>query len=278
MRELSSSAGLLGDDAVICVIWRKGAITSHLYTTAMPHRRRSQKSLQDGSKKIEQVHARWIRPEFDDLNNHTICNCIACDSTCSCIQVNGLCGPRCHPDGQMICHKYSVESDSEAEKAAARGEEFLFVDAFMIQKILSQAEQSISKNSPAGPRTTHLIWTNPPRIYHNDMELGSCPENCPSIGTQGSCTYFESCFQPCRYIHQAHFYIIIETPYSNFNMFNQNKHKAGSQTEPSAPCDIRPSLENARKSAISVKLSLEIFNTNSLNIDQLKFYLKYLAS
>jgi hypothetical protein len=278
MRELSSSACLLGDDAVICVVWRKGATTWHLYTTAIPHRRMSQKRLQDGSKKIEHVHARWILPEFDDLNNQTICNCIACDSTCSCSLVNGLCGPRCHPDGQRICHKYSAESDTEAEKATARGEEFLSADAFMIRKTLPQVEQSIFKISPAGPSATHLIWINPPRIYHNDMELGSCPETCPSIGAQGSCTCFESCFQPCRYIHQAYFDVIIETPHSNFSMFIRNKHKAGSQREPSAPCNIRPSIENARKCAISVKLSLEIFNTSSLNIDQLNFYLKYLAS
>jgi hypothetical protein len=277
MRDMSSSAGLLTDDGIICVMWRKGATTWYLYTTAVPHQRMSQKRLQDGTKKIEHVHARWIKHEFDDLDNYTICNCTTCDSTCGCSQVNGLCGPRCHPDMQRVCHRYGEESDSEAEKASARGEEFLSVDAFQILKSQPQPKLSLSKASPSAPSTTHLIWTNPPRIYHNDMEFGSCPDDCPSIETLGSCNCFESCFQPCEYIHQAHFDTLVMTQYSNFSLYIRNKHNAGLETKLSATNDTISRLENALKSASSIKESLEIFDAGVLEIDQLYFYLKYLA-
>jgi hypothetical protein len=275
LREISSSAGLLSDDGVICVMWQKGATSWHLYTTAIPHQRMSQKRLQDGTRKIEYVHARWMKHEFDHQSDYKFCNCITCDSTCGCSQVNGLCGPRCHPDEQRVCHKYSKEIDSEAEKAAAQGEEFFSVDAFKISKSWPLPEISLSKDSHSVPSIAHLIWSNPPRIYHNDVEFGSCPEDCPSIGTQGCCSCFDACFQPCNYIHQAHFDALARTSQSDFSLFIRNKHKAGFETKPCAS-DL-PRLENALKSTCTMKESLEIFNTGTLDIDQLAFYLEYLS-
>ena len=268
LREVSRSANLRCEDCLICVTWRKGATTWSLYATAVPHQRLSQKLLRGESTKFTYTHARWIKHDFDDESNSTVCTCIACDNSCFCTKANGICGPRCHPHSRFSCNTYSQEIDLDAAKAIERGEEFLSVDGFNNS---SAPEKLVETTFDA----KCLIWTNPPPIYRNDKGSNAAPEACPSLSSQTSCNFF----WPDEYIHQAHFESAIDHLRGSYQLYVRNKYKVGHpRSESPAQNIIRQNLDAATRSYGSIKESSEILKKGSLDANQLASFLDYFNS
>ena len=180
MRESAKSLGLDGRDAVIIYSEYHGGKHLTVVATAVPHQRVSSKRSQDGVRKIEYRHARWI--ELDrrfthpwDTNQRAHCQCRReCLDTCPCIIARFYCGLSCHRSSKKNCQAAGPECRRRDYYSRNEHAEILTGYTSRFEKLSNE-----------------LLWRSPPRLFsahcspNHDTSTCNCLDANDSAYTGG---------------------------------------------------------------------------------------------
>ena len=150
--------------------------------TALKHTRLSSKRSEDGSMKVQQVHARWIYSElsFPSASDPS-CSCQrGCSYNCPCRNAGLFCGKACHSKPKRVCNAHPLSV--RLQQLSDQGEE-----AFLIRK---GPITYVDRSDPVLKYKAYK-WHSPPVLYGPATGL-DCGVTGDAASSKGRCQCFET--------------------------------------------------------------------------------------
>jgi hypothetical protein len=193
LREISQGRMFIECEGLICFVQELDGIVYYEYATAIPHERKTDKRLHDGTTKTELIHARWIGAlafrardrKLEPLSAKvSTLGCLCkdlCEPSCTCLTNGKWCGALCHQKRTCTCTNTfhdKVDLKSRQDSIVASGEVCMVLD------------HSQRYRDPEGSSSSTLYWDDPPIVFQQ-RECQQSESAILPVQPASSCHCFE---------------------------------------------------------------------------------------